>query len=498
MARLFSSPDSLFPQDFLRIYLVGIGGISMSGLAEIALAAGHTVAGSDLQAGERTRHLTIRGALVHTGHDPAHIDAFNPDLVVYTAAVHADNPELRRAGELNIKVIDRAEFLGWLNRGFSAVINIAGTHGKTTTTAMCSLMLIAAGKDPTVHLGAELQQFGSTVRVGMPGRLLVSEACEYMNGYHKFFSTTAAILNIDYDHVDCFADIEEVIDSFAVFAAKMTSRGSLILPAFDENVGRMLRLLQLKLEQEAKNMPEVILFGAESDTRMGRRPDFHYRSLQFIDGFPVFDVWFRDSFFANITLQVPGLHNVRNALAAIACAYQYGCDAETARATLADFRGAEGRFTQTGLYRGARVIADYAHHPAAARATLTAAGNLPHNHIWVVFQPLTYSRAEKLFNEFVEALRECELVIFSEVFSDRDKSGHNFSSRLMAERINQLGGNAFFASSFAEIRKKLDQVAGEGDLILILGPENIRSLADQLTGRGESGALPSAAKPPSA
>lgn len=497
MSHLFSSPDNLFAQDYKRVFLVGIGGISMSGLAEIALAAGHVVAGSDMQANERTSYLAVRGVTVHFGHDAAHIDSFRPDLVVYTAAVHDDNVELIRARQLGLKVIDRAEFLGWLNREFTAVVNIAGTHGKTTTTAMCSLMLMEAGVNPTVHLGAVLHQFASTVHIGAPGHLLVSEACEYMNGYHKFFSTTAAVLNIDYDHVDCFSGIDDVIASFAVFAAKLAPEGNLIVPSFDANVAAMLKLLSEKQATAGRSLPAIKYFGSESDLINGQKPDYFYRNLQFSDGLPAFDVWINNTFFARISLKVPGLHNVHNALAAIACAHLHGCSAPAAARSLAGFTGAEGRFTETGYYRGARVIADYAHHPAAARATLSAAANIPHNHTWVVFQPLTYSRAEKLFDEFVTALKDCELVIFSEVYSDRDKSAANFSSRLMADKINELGGNAFFAESFSAIRKKLDQVAGDGDLILILGPENIRGLADQLTGRGDSGVPPSGASPSS-
>ena len=204
MNQQFAQNDWSLNPGISRIFFVGIGGISMSGLAEIARNIGHEVAGSDQNPSARTEYLIHLGIPVIAGHRAERIDAFKPGLVVYTAAVHDDNPELIRARELGIRTISRAAFLGWLNRRFSRVVNIAGTHGKTTTTALCSLILIEAGVDPTVHLGAELIQFHGTIRLGRTGEVMVSEACEYMRSFLKFYSTTAAILNIDYDHVDCY------------------------------------------------------------------------------------------------------------------------------------------------------------------------------------------------------------------------------------------------------------------------------------------------------
>lgn len=467
-----------------RIYFIGIGGISMSGLAEIAQAAGYTVAGSDRHLSPRTDYLAARGIIIHAGHQAEQIDAFAPDLVVHTAAIPADNTELQRARALGVQTIDRAAFLGWLNRTFQQVINIAGTHGKTTTTAMCSLMLIEAGQDPTVHLGAELAQFKTTVRLGKPGGLMVSEACEYQNSFLQFYSTTAAILNIDYDHVDCFSDLDAVIDVFTDFSNRLPAGGRLVLPAFDANVKTMVQRLRQCRAAANQPMPELIWFGAQNDLDdAGQAPAWQYRNLKFSQGLPYFEVYWQGEFYCHLTLRIPGQHNVANSLAAIACAHCNGGTPEAAEKVLNDFHGAEGRFTETGYYKGARVIADYAHHPAAARATLAAAANIPHGHTWVVFQPLTFSRTRILFDEFVDALKDCELVIFAEIFSDREVNRGDISSRQLAERINDLGGHATFAESFVEIKAQLDAIVHPGDLILVLGPEDIRSLADQLTGR---------------
>jgi UDP-N-acetylmuramate--alanine ligase len=483
MSILAPENGSLELRDFARIFFVGIGGISMSGLAELALSSGCQVAGSDRSLSPRTEYLVRLGVQIWSGHRADRIDGFQPDLVVYTAAVHDDNPELIRAKELQIRTIDRATFLGWLNLSFSRVINIAGTHGKTTTTAMCSLLLMAAGIDPTVHLGAELIQFRSTVRVGKPGLIMVSEACEYMKSFLKFHSTTAAILNIDFDHVDCFSDINAVIDTFTDFADLLPDDGILVVPAFDPQVGVMIDQLKVRRRLTGRAMPRLVRFGAETDLTEGLKPDFYHRGLTFEKGFPHFEVWHAETLFARLQLSIPGRHNVDNALAAIACAYFDGGTPEAAVTALSGFQGAEGRFTYTGDYRGAQVIADYAHHPAAARATLAAASHMPHAHTWVVFQPLTYSRTRILLNDFARALKDCELVILAEIFSDRETDPGDISSRMLADRINEMGGNAVFEKSFTAIQARIDKIVAPGDLILVLGPEDIRGLADHLTGR---------------
>ncbi|HBP37329.1 MAG TPA: UDP-N-acetylmuramate--L-alanine ligase [Clostridiales bacterium] len=466
-----------------RIFFVGIGGISMSGLAEIARHDGYAVAGSDRNLTPRTDHLVRQGIAVRAGHDAAWIDQFRPDLVVYTAAVHDDNPELTRAREQGIRTISRAAFLGWLNRHFQQIINISGTHGKTTTTALCALILIESGIDPTVHLGAELAEFHGTIRLGQPSGVMVSEACEYMRSFLQFYSTTAAILNIDYDHVDCYSNLDAVIGAFAEFADHLPDNGVLVVPAFDLNIREMLRQLHIRRQQAGRMMPRICRFGAESDLTDGQKPDFYYSDLAYHQGMPEFSIWHDSRLYCRQKLQIPGCHNMLNSLAAVACASFSGGTAEAAAKALAAYQGAEGRFTLTGEYRGAQVIADYAHHPSAVRATLAAAAHLPHRHTWVVFQPLTYSRTRILLDDFAAALKGCEKVILAEIYSDRETNLHDISSRDLAERINNLGGHAVFAESFSKIRSYLDLVVQQGDLILVLGPEDIRNFADQLTGR---------------
>lgn len=486
-----------------KIYLIGIGGISMSGLAEIAQAAGFQIFGSDMHATTRTQFLKRKGMDIAYGHDAARIERIKPDLVVFTAAVHEDNPEIMQARAMGLTTIDRATFLGWLNQTFDQIINISGTHGKTTTTALCSLILMASGINPTVHLGAELEQFRSTVHIGEPGRLMVSEACEYMNSFLKFHTTTAAILNIDYDHVDFYDSLDDVILSFVQFAAQVPDNGYLVIPDFDPQVKDMLNQLNALRKSQGRSTPEIVWFGAYPNKQMEDQKEqqnqhnsfnrqsnrmeqhgFYYRNLQYVQGLPYFEVWHNQTHYCTIKLRIPGLHNVYNTLAAIACAHLNGATPDAVVAVSESFRGAEGRFTETGTYRGARVIADYAHHPAAAKATLEAARHIPHERTWVVFQPLTFTRTRVLFDDFVQALKDCDSVIFSEIYSDRDTAGpDHMSSQLLVERINKLGGHARFAKDFTEIKQMLDAVVKPGDLILVLGPEDIRQFADQLTGR---------------
>ena len=465
-----------------RIYFVGIGGISMSGLAEISARLGFQVAGSDMHLSHRTHYLEEKGIHVYAGHAAENLIEFNPDLVVHTAAILPGNPELSYAKDKGIPCVDRARFLGYLTTGFESVINISGTHGKTTTTSMTSLILIESGQEPTVHLGAELDAFGSTVHMGRPHGLFISEACEYQRSFLQFYSTTAAITNIDYDHVDCFKSLSEVIDVFAEFTEKLSDAGTLVIPAFDKNTAEAVRRMPKYREPLGLSMPRIVTTGKKGDIFpvTGEHADVYADSIVYHEGYPEFDVYIDGTFYTHIILRVPGDHNIYNALTAIACAHINGGTPEAAAKVLAAFTGAEGRYSIKGKYRGAAVVADYAHHPSAARATLAAASHIPHNKTWVVFQPLTYNRTEVLFDDFVQSLLPCEHVIFAEIFSDREINPGTISSSMLADKINELGGNAEFFKDKKDIIPRLDELVHEGDLILVLGPEDIRELADDM------------------
>lgn len=472
------------------LYFIGIGGISMSGLAEIALYNDFKVNGSDFHASEHVQHLKDIGINVFVGHDPAHIDTVKPDYVIYTAAIPKDNVELLYASKLGIPTIDRAEFLGWLTESFNSVINISGTHGKTTTTALTSLLLIASQADPTVHLGAQFKAFDrSTIRLGQPGKLLVSEACEYNNSFLHFTSTTAVILNIDEDHLDFFGDLDHIIESFVAFAARLNDQHTLILPYADPNVHKFLRLLQDRTAEKKAQMPQIVWFGTAAEFAASlplrgyeNAPCFVAENIVFDKGFPRFELRLPSLHTLHIELSVPGLHNIHDTLAAIAASYYNGLDPLVAPQVLKDFTGAEGRFTINGNYKGALVVSDYAHHPNAARATLAAAKNIPHNRTYVVFQPLTFARVKLLFNDFVACLfdNQPDLVIFYEIFSDRETDDLGMSSRMLSEAYNAKGRPSVFVESYEAVLNQLQDKVQDGDIILFLGPEEVRNLGKRL------------------
>ncbi len=483
-----------------RLFFVGIGGVSMAGLAEMARAAGFRPMGSDRHGSDRTRHLESLGIPVVEGHRADTVDAFRPDLLVYSAAVPRDNPERIRAGELGIPAVDRATFLGWLNLGYERVLNVAGTHGKTTTTAMAALVLMESGQDPSVHLGAEMADFHGTVRLGKPGGVLVSEACEYTGSFLRFHSTTAVVLNIDYDHVDTFPNMEAVVDAFVAFADRLPDGGLLVVPAFDGQVARMLARLRRLRASAGRAMPRLVTFGLPVDRLASAAPDMAddlavlgldgppdvvAREIEWCEGRASFSAVADGEAYPRISLRIPGRHNLVNALAAIACTHWNGADPAAAARALSAFRGADGRYSIRGTFRGATVVTDYAHHPAAVRATLSAAAETSHGRTWVVFQPLTYSRTRVLFDDFVDALAGCEDVMLAEIFSDRETDPGDMSSRMLADAINARGGRALFFEQVGGIRDRLAERVAPGDLILVLGPEDIRSLGDRLAAEGD-------------
>lgn len=466
-----------------KIYFVGIGGISMSGLARIAYNYGYKVAGSDGHLSERTDELVQSGIPVYQQENDANIISFAPDLVVYTAAILPGNPELTYSRNRGITTVERSVFLGMLTNSFKDVINISGTHGKTTTTAMVTLILMESGIHPTMHLGAEMPAFKSSVYMGNGDGLFVSEACEFKRSFLEFRSTVACITNIDYDHVDCYKDIDEVIEAFAKFSEKITPNGYLVVSANDKNIEKALSLMPAYREALSLPMPTVITTGVEGELSddFTKEPDFYATHVVFENGLAHFDVMHDGKLFTHIELKIPGTHNVRNALNAIACASLLGASPKAAHDALASFTGADGRFTYKGIYHGAAIITDYAHHPSATKATLEAASNMDFKHIWVVYQPLTYNRVEALFNDYVAALVPCERVLFSEIFTDRENvENQKISSKDIVASINEQGGNAEFFASKEDIIEALNVCVHEGDLILILGPEDIRALGDRL------------------
>lgn len=477
-----------------RIYFIGIGGISMCGLAEFSQSRGVTVSGSDANGNARTDYLEKIGIQVFSGHDKNNIISFNPDLVVYSGAVFADNAELAEAKARGILSVERAVFLGAINRLFKTVINVAGTNGKSSVAAMCALIMIESALDPTVHLGAELLEFKTTIRIGSSD-LFLSEACEFRRGFLNYRSSTAAILNIVHDHIDCYPTPEDMISAFADFVVLQPDNCQLLLPTFDDNIMKMLELVQARRQGGLADL-RLIWFGHKKElipdnlaslktlsnsSPAGTEPDYSWDEADFSSGFPAFSIYKRGRLYRRIQLRVPGVFNIQNALAAVSLADLHGSCPESAERVLAEFSGAEGRFTYTGKFNGARVYADYAHHPSAVRVTVEAARKIPAKKLWICFQPLTHSRVRGLFDEFVDALKDVRPIMMSEIYNDRERD-KSISSKDICDRINELGGEALFFPTNEDLEAHLRTIIEPGDVLLIMGVD-LRNTADKLTGR---------------
>lgn len=462
-----------------RIFFIGIGGISMCGLAELAKASGAVCAGSDAKPNQRCAYLGSIGIPVANGHDAKNIDEFKPDLVVMTRAIFADNPERLRAQALSLPLVERAVFLGAIGQAFPQVVNIAGTNGKSTATAMAALILMESGVDPTVHLGAELIEFKTTVHIG-GDQHFVSEACEFGRGFYYYHSDIAIILNIVHDHIDCYETLDDMIDAFVEFSANVKPGGTLCLPAGDPSISDMWQRFSERYPALKKDLT-IFTYGKEGTTFEGKAPDLVYRDLHYEDGLPRFNVTLYGEPYADFTLNVPGEFNVENAMGALAISIKSGGTPEAAQKVFSTFRGAEGRFTYTGKYNGCRIFADYAHHPSAVKVTVAAARNIPAETLHVCFQPLTHSRVRGFFQEFVDSLKDVRPVYISEIYDDRERDA-SISSKDLVDEINRQGGDAYYFKTNAELREHVRPLLKPGDVFLVMGVD-LRQIADDLTER---------------
>ncbi|MBR5931394.1 MAG: UDP-N-acetylmuramate--L-alanine ligase, partial [Lachnospiraceae bacterium] len=389
----------------LHIHFIGIGGINMSALANFSLTRGHTVSGSDSKESELTEELRAQGATIYIGQRAENISE-DTDLVVYTAAIGDTNPELMRARELGIETIPRAEFLGYVMKQYETAICVSGTHGKTTTTSLLSQILLDADADPTIMVGGILPSIGGNARIGHSGSF-IAEACEYTNSFLSFFPTMAIILNVKEDHLDFFKDLDDIRASFKKFAQLLPDSGTLIINGEIENLSYFTDDLNRR----------VLTFGLDGDF------DFTAKNITANEyACDAFDVYDKDAMVCHISLQIPGRHNVYNALAAIAAASALGLPLDQAAKSISSFRGVDRRFELKGVVNGFTIIDDYAHHPDEIRATLTAAKDYPHEKLWVIFQPHTYSRTKAFLDEFADALSLADAVVLTDIYAAREQN----------------------------------------------------------------------------
>ena len=445
-----------------NIHFVGIGGISMSGLAHILLESGYNVSGSDINDSNIISKLRKSGAVVSLPHAPENVES--AELVVYTAAVKQDNCEIIRAKELKIPIIDRAEFLGLIMKNYAYGIAIAGSHGKTTTTSMVSIIWKNAGLDPTILIGGEIEAIDGNVKVGK-SKYFITEACEYTESFLKFYPFIGAVLNVEKDHLDYFRDIEHIISAFKKFVKLIPKNGSLVVCSDNENA------LNLTKEVDCN----VLTYGIKS------KADFSAKNIQYSAlGYPTFQVEFRGEELGTFSLSIPGEHNVENALASIAIAYNAGIDLDIVKESLKEFKGTYRRFDIKGTRNNITIVDDYAHHPTEIRATLQAAKQYPHQKIWCVFQPHTYTRTRTLFDEFSEAFYDADNVIITDIYAAREKDTGLVNPSELVNSINKYSANAVYNNDFRNIADFIAHAAKPGDLIFTMGAGDVFKLGPMI------------------
>lgn len=444
-----------------HIYFIGIGGISMSGLAEILASRGHQVSGTDVKETAVTKHLQSLGIHINFGHRAENITD-DITLVVYTAAIHDDNPELRAAHEKGIRIMDRAHLLGQIMDEYHDSVAVSGTHGKTTTTSMVSEILLAAEKDPTITVGGILPTIGSNLRIGN-SPYFVAEACEYFDSFLQFNPFIAIILNVESDHLDYFKTLENIRRSFHAFAQRVPDKGLLVISEKIDNVKELTDGLTCHVET----------FGLSEKANWRAENIVHEA-----DGRNSFDVYHNGEFFTTIHLHIPGEHNITNALAAIAASAFLGAAPEDCVKGLHHYTGTERRFQLKGKKDGITVIDDYAHHPTEIKAALAAAQNVQHNTTWCVFQPHTFSRTRFLFDEFGEAFGDADEIIIADIFAARETDDGTVSAAQLADRIAQTGKSARYVGDFAAIEAYLREHCKSGDLLMTVGAGDVYKIGE--------------------
>lgn len=448
-------------------YFIGIGGISMSGFVELLQAMGFTIMGSDRTKSKITRHLEGLGINIVYEQTGQNITS-DIDFVVYTAAISDDNPELVKARELGLPILDRASLVGQVMKNYSTAVAVSGTHGKTSTTSIASHIMLEAGMDPTISVGGILPAIGGNIRIGKSANF-ITEACEYTNSFLKFFPTIGIILNIEADHLDFFKDIEDIRRSFRKFAERLPADGTLIINADIE-----------RYEEITNGLPcRILTFSVDDDTADFSAADITYNEY----GCGSFTLVQSGKKTDHYRLNVPGEHNISNTLSCLALASLFGIPAESIQSGLSKYNGTERRFEKKGTCNGATIIDDYAHHPTEMTATLTSALRYPHNTLWVVFQPHTYSRTKSLLPEFAKALSLADKIVLTDIYAAREKDPGDISSKDIVDLLTKSGKEVHYLREFDRIEKFFEKNLTTGDLLITMGAGNIVEVGEALVNR---------------
>lgn len=447
----------------IKVHFMGIGGISMSGLAEILLDRGFTVSGSDNHESAMTKHLESQGVVIHYNQCAQNItDDIN--LVVYTAAIHPDNPEFIAAKEHNIPMMDRAELLGQIMKHYENSVAVAGTHGKTTTTSMISHIMLENKCDPTISVGGILKAIHGNIRIGQ-SPYFITEACEYTNSFLKFNPKIEVILNIEEDHLDFFKDLDDIRHSFTTFAHKLHEDGTLIIHGAIDRLDEITEGLNCK----------ILTFGLDPSN------DFYAANISFDQmALGSFDLMIHGEYVDRICLNVTGMHNITNALASIACAVTLGISLEDIKQGLLNYDGTDRRFQYKGSFDGITVIDDYAHHPTEIAATLTTAQNYPHKTLWCVFQPHTYTRTKSFLKDFAKSLSLADKVVLADIYPARETDPGDIHSKDIQKLLIDNGKEVWYFPSFEEIEDFLKKNCTNGDLLITMGAGDVVNIGEDL------------------
>lgn len=448
---------------YRKIYMIGIGGISMSGIAEILKNWGFNVSGSDMSSSEITDKLISNGINVTIGHNIQELSS--ADLVVYSAAIKQDDIELLRARELGIPIIERADFLGEITKSFRNTICISGTHGKSTTTSMVSMCFLEAHKDPTIQIGAALDAICGNYRIGNSDYFIL-EACEYVESFLKFYPKAEIILNIDNDHLDYYGSLDNIKNSFIKYVKLLPDDGILVYNADDKNC------MHLSKYTKAKSLT----FGIDTSSA-----NFVAKNISFDkNGYPSFDVYYNNTFYKTMKLSVPGRHNVLNALSCIALCNEFGIDRNDIKNGLLKYKGAHRRFEYIGEFNNVKVYDDYGHHPTEIDAVASALKKKQYNHSWIVFQPHTYSRTKNLLDEFAKSLTNFDNIIVTDIYAAREADTYNVSSKDIVDKIDSMGRTAYYISNFDDIVDFIKRNAKPNDIVLTQGAGTVTQIGPKL------------------
>lgn len=446
-----------------KIHFIGIGGISMSGIAEITKSLGATVSGSDITETEITKNLEKKEMFIKYGHHPEMIK--DADIIVYTAAIHEDDPERIETKKLNKENYERSEFLGIISKQYKNCLCISGTHGKSTTTGMVSMCFLEAKLNPTIQIGAILSEINGNTKIGSKDYLIM-ESCEYVDSFLHFHPTSIIITNIDDDHLDYFKNLDNIKKSFNKYVNLLPNNGLLVKNNDDTN----------SLDVEAGYQGKIITYGIDSAA------DYQAKNITVNElGHYSFDVYYQNKMLTNISLNINGYHNIYNSLAALALSHYYIDDITIIKKGLEKYHGVGRRFEYLGKFNGAYVYDDYAHHPTEIKTTLESVKKVAHNQDYCIFQSHTYSRTKEHLEDFANILSQFDNVIIAPIYPAREINTFNISEEMLVDKIKEKNPNVIYLDSFDSILEYIKNTVKEKDLVITVGAGPVNKIAQSLT-----------------